>query len=410
MSTTETPSGQTLPEVPAKLSPGDTLSALKLFADMSNAEKQAIWARHATMVVGNSLIINAIRTDVPKPDAFNTLFLNAAGLLLCIVWFVMTWVGWGWFYKSMVDATKVSNDPMLNPFASYPRLASRRSDTVFLCASAVVLIFASMYVVGLLPLVHIRAAAPVAGSTSAQQTGGVFKDCADCPELIVIPAGNFLMGASSPSWLWWRNKSQQSPNEQPQHAVSVKSFALGRFEVTQQQWFALMGDNPSAHKGDARPVEQVSWQDVQVYIQKLNTKTGKRYRLPTEAEWEYAARAGTTTIYSSGDHPAELGRHAWFLDNSGMTSHPVGEKLPNPFGLYDMHGNVWEWVQDCWTENYVGAPNDGSAAEQAACPLRGFRGGGWDSSQAGPRSSRRERAPPSGGREWLGFRLARALP
>lgn len=300
----------------------------------------------------------------------------------------------------------------IEPISStYPRLASRRSDTVFLCASAVVLIFAAMYVAGLLPLAHVRISAFIIRPASAQQAGSTFKDCADCPELIVIPAGNFLMGAGRPSWLWWRNKSQQSPNEQPQHAVTVKSFALGKFEVTQQQWSALMGGNPSAHKGDALPVEQVSWQDVQIFIQKLSAKTGKHYRLPTEAEWEYAARAGTTTIYSFGDDPAELARYAWFLDNASMASHPVGAKLPNPFGLHDMHGNVWEWVQDCWTENYAGAPGDGSAAtEPAVCPLRNFRGGGWDSSQAGPRSSRRERGTPSGGREWLGFRLARTLP
>ena len=123
----------------------------------------------------------------------------------------------------------------------------------------------------------------------AQSPGSVFKDCADCPEMVVIPAGTFLMGRKADPF---SNQQQPPANEQPQHSVTLKSFALGKYEVTQEQWFALMGDNPSYNKGRTLPVENVSWNDIQAFIEKLNAKTGKRYRLPTEAEWEYAAQAG----------------------------------------------------------------------------------------------------------------------
>ena len=140
------------------------------------------------------------------------------------------------------------------------------------------------------------------------------------------------------------------------------------------------GDNPSCFKGDNLPVECVSWDDVQDFIRKLNEREGTdKYRLPSEAEWEYVARAGTTTRYSFGDEESKLGDYAWYRDNSDYQTHPVGQKKPNPWGLYDMHGNVWEWVQDCWHGNYNGAPDDSSArAEYYSC-LRVARGGGWRS-------------------------------
>ena len=147
--------------------------------------------------------------------------------------------------------------------------------------------------------------------------------------------------------------------------------------MTQGQWQAVMGSNPSQFTGDPnRPVENVSWDDVQEFIRRLNAREGgATYRLPTEAEWEYAARAGTTTRWSFGDDASQLGRYAWHDGNAGGQTHPVGQLQPNPWGLYDMHGNVWEWVQD-WYGKYA----SGTAVDPAG-PSSGsyhvFRGGGW---------------------------------
>jgi hypothetical protein len=218
--------------------------------------------------------------------------------------------------------------------------------------------------------------APATASTpapTAVMAGSVFKDCEECPEMVVIPAGTFLMGSKANPMA----SMQPSLDEQPQHAVSIRSFALGKLEVTQEQWYALMGNLPSNFKGRTLPVEQVSWHDVQEFIRRLNAKSGQNYRLPSEAEWEYAARAGSQTNYSFGDDPKALSRFAWFDGNSGNMTHPVGEKMANQFGLHDMHGNVWEWTQDCWNENYAGAPADGSAWTAGDCSTRVARGGSW---------------------------------
>lgn len=206
--------------------------------------------------------------------------------------------------------------------------------------------------------------APPANSSSAPAAtaaapdkpvmGNTIKDCADCPEMVVIPAGSFQMGAD-------KNFEEASDSEGPVHRVEVKSFLMGKYEVTQTEWVAVMGGNPSEFKGRTRPVEHVSWNDAQEFIRRLNAKTGKEYRLPSEAEWEYAARAGSQSAWSFGDDKGQLGNHAWYIDNSGNETHPVGQLQANKFGLFDMHGNVWEWVQDCWHFNYRGAPSDGSA-------------------------------------------------
>jgi formylglycine-generating enzyme required for sulfatase activity len=168
-----------------------------------------------------------------------------------------------------------------------------------------------------------------------------------------------------------------------------------------------MGTSPSFFKGDNLPVEQVSWNDVQDFIKKLNEKEGgNKYRLPTEAEWEYSARAGTTTRYSFGDDESMLGDDAWYNSNSGSKTHDVGQKKPNPWGLYDMHGNVYDWVQDIWHPNYNGAPTDGSAWEEIGS-LRVFRGGDW-SYIAGPcRSANRFFNVPDLRDPSIGFRLMR---
>jgi len=239
----------------------------------------------------------------------------------------------------------------------------------------------------------------------AQVTGSEFKDCPRCSEMLVIPSGRFTMG-SDPDPL---GDVPLESDEEPQRTVSVRSFALGKYEVTQDEWFAIMGTRPSKIKGGMLPVERVSWDDVQKFLQKLNVKTGKNYRLPTEAEWEYAARAGSTTAYSFGDDVSQLVRYAWSSVNSERKTHPVGAKLPNGFGLYDMHGNVWEWVQDCYKDSYVGAPVDGgAAAEQADC-LRVFRGGSWFGGPETLLSSLRNRSYPDLRVNDLGFRIAIAL-
>jgi formylglycine-generating enzyme required for sulfatase activity len=160
--------------------------------------------------------------------------------------------------------------------------------------------------------------------------------------------------------------------------------------VTQREWKVVMGDNPSTFKGDDLPVEKVSWDDVQEFIKKLNEREGiTKYRLPSEAEWEYACRAGTTTRYSYGESDSNLCEYAWYVGNSGKKTHPIGQKKPNPWGLYDIHGNVGEWVQDTWHSNYNGAPSDGSVWKGSGSN-RVIRGGSWRSNARGCRAADRD--------------------
>jgi formylglycine-generating enzyme required for sulfatase activity len=245
---------------------------------------------------------------------------------------------------------------------------------------------------------------PQAGKEAQRQKvapGTVFKDCSECPDLVVIPAGSFLMGADP------FNKMERE-NESPQHRVQIQSFAIGKYEVTQEQWFAVMGNNPSGNKGRILPVEQVSWDDIQQFIAKLNQKTGQKYRLPSEAEWEYAARAGTTAEWSHGSDESKLGNYAWYGGNSGRKMQAVGQKRPNAFGLYDMHGNVWEWTQDCWHDTYAGAPTDGSAWNTGCFGnYRVLRGGSFELIPADSRSAYRYGATPVNRGYSSGFRLAK---
>ncbi len=207
----------------------------------------------------------------------------------------------------------------------------------------------------------------------SEQSTASFKDCDECPEMLPIPAGTFSMGSKADPFA----SQPPPPDEQPQHTVSVRGFNIGKYEITQEQWFSVMGVNPSKYKGRSLPVEQVSWEDAQVFVKKLSEKTGKRYRLPTEAEWEYAARAGSQALYSFGDDVQQLGQYAWFTGNAMNVTHPVGEKRPNAFGLHDVHGNVWEWTEDCWHDDYKGAPADGSAWGKKECSRWVLRGGSF---------------------------------
>ncbi|MCZ7381565.1 MAG: formylglycine-generating enzyme family protein [Candidatus Methanoperedens sp.] len=222
-------------------------------------------------------------------------------------------------------------------------------------------------------------------------------------EFVLIPAGEFDMGSPS-------NELGRYDDEGPVHRVKISNaFYMGKYEVTQKQWNEVMENNPSNFKGDNLPVEEVSWDDVQEFIKKLNKKEGtNKYRLPSEAEWEYAARAGTITRYSFGDDESKLGEYAWFYENSGNKTHPVGQKKPNPWGLYDIYGNVWEWVQDRYHNNYNGAPTDGSAWESgSAYPIS--RGGSWVWDSRHSRSAVHGFVNPGyRSRIDLGFRLLRS--
>jgi len=257
---------------------------------------------------------------------------------------------------------------------------------------------------------------PQASKTAQRQKVApetIIKDCPECPEMVVLPGGSFLMGSppdpEPDPFINEQPKTIGQADEKPQHRVQIQSFSMGKYEVTQEQWYAVMGHNPSANKGRTLPVERVSWDDTQLFIAKLNQKTGQKYRLPSEAEWEYAARAGTTTEWSYGEDESKLGNYAWHKGNSGGKTHLAGQKLPNAFGLFDMYGNVWEWMQDCYHGNYAGAPNDGSAWTTACFSnLWVLRGGSWFTSPKGSSSVWRIGLPQEPA-NYFGFRLARDL-
>jgi formylglycine-generating enzyme required for sulfatase activity len=210
-------------------------------------------------------------------------------------------------------------------------------------------------------------------------------------EMIKIPAGSFLMGTEEIEVIRLCQEYEINcfKNEMPQHQVNLQEFYLGKYPVTQEQYQAIMGNNPSDFKDNPKnPVEMVTWDNAQEFCQKLSEKTGKKYRLLSEAEWEYACRAGTRTRYYFGDNADLLGEYAWYRDNS---THLVGQKKLNNWGLYDMYGNVWEWCEDVWHNNYKNAPTDGTAWNDnyAQTDYRVLRGGSWVNSPTNCRSASR---------------------
>lgn len=308
--------------------------------------------------------------------------------------------------------------------------------------------------------------------------GKVFRDCAECPEMVVIPAGRFMMGSPT-------DEKGRDSDEGPLHEVSVKSFALGRTEVTlgefrrfvratgyktdaerdvgdkgcfardksDGKWEWRVGrywDNPGFKQNDKQPVACLSWNDAKEYVKWLSNASGKSYRLPSEAEWEYAARAGSVTArYYWGNNPDEACRYAnvtdqtthegqsWAIKHECRDGHwftaPVANYAANAFGLHDMIGNVWEWVEDCYHDSYSGAPTDGSAwgllrrllslriwsysgaptdgsAWSGDCTVRGLRGGSWYSDPDYARSAKRYGSVASIRINFTGFRPARMLP
>lgn len=222
------------------------------------------------------------------------------------------------------------------------------------------------------------------------------------PPMVSVPAGCFGMGCVENPECW--------DNEKPVRRVCLEEHEMGVFEVTQDQWIAVMGSNPSYFKegGGQLPVEQVSWDEANEFIRRLNALTQKRYRLPTEAEWEYAARSGgREETYAGGENLDELG---WYSKNSGSKTHPVGQKNPNGLGLHDMSGNVWEWVADDWHGGYQGAPTDGKAwVDDPRVAKRVIRGGCWGSIARYCWSAMRESLESSRSTQNIGFRLARSV-
>jgi formylglycine-generating enzyme required for sulfatase activity len=261
-------------------------------------------------------------------------------------------------------------------------------------------------------LVNFR---PYVLSTEAERNlkpKDVFRECAkDCPKMIVIPPGEFMMGSPD-------GEPGRAKNEGPQHKVTIaRQFAVSVFDVTFDEWDACVSVGGCREVGDSgfgrgtRPVTNVTWDDAKAYVTWLSRMTGKAYRLPTEAEWEYIARAGTTTTYYWGN---ELGKGnancivcgtEW---DDTMTS-PVGSFKPNPFGLYDVTGNAWQWLEDCLHNSYNGVPTDGSAWTSGDCNLRVDRGGSWISNASNLRIAFRGSYPAASRNYSLSIRVARTL-
>ncbi|WP_342624966.1 formylglycine-generating enzyme family protein [Pseudomonas alkylphenolica] len=269
---------------------------------------------------------------------------------------------------------------------------------------------------------------PALAAGSPDKPGTVFRDCkAACPEMLVLPAGSFMMGTPD-------DEVGRQPDEGPLHQVTfAKPFAIGRYPVTAGEWSAYLresgvkiadGDTrpgreckaskPRYKQGPKQPAVCMSYHDVEAYAAWLTKKTGKHYRMLSEAEREYAARAGSTGPFPFPLDPNaeyEISQHANVYgpkDGFSFTS-PVGSFPANAFGVYDMHGNVYEWVADCSHDDYVGAPADGSAWKEPGCELVQIRGNDWGEAPIFSRSGNRNNSLPDNRGDWIGFRLAREL-
>lgn len=238
--------------------------------------------------------------------------------------------------------------------------------------------------------------------------GAVFSDCDQCPELVVVPAGNFLMGDVSGTGL---------PNERPAHQVAIPyAFAVGMYEITYAQWDVCFSEGACSHsptddnwgRGN-RAVAYVNWADAAEYIDWISDKTGKPYRLLTEAEWEFVTRAGTTTSYPWGDDLGSGNAVCLSCNVGSVMTIEVGQLPPNQFGIYDTVGSQKEWVQDCWNATYEGSPTDGSARIVGDCTRHAVRGGAWYDSARFLRSASRAGAIAEERIPIIGFRVARDL-
>ena len=263
--------------------------------------------------------------------------------------------------------------------------------------------------------------------------GETFRDCPQCPEMVVVPSGRFVRGL-----LPWHEDRDAEADERFGHSVTVLSFAAGVYEVTFAEWGACVSSggcggyrpNDEGWGRGRSPVINVSWNDAQMYVDWLSRRTGERYRLLSEAEWEYVARAGTGTVRYWGDEKVDQcsyanGADASFIrqygnrwavascDDGHVHTSPVGSYKANALGLHDVLGNVWEWTQDCWNYNYESyggdAPDDGSAWEEGSCSDRVLRGGSWSSGPRHLRSTNRDWNALSDRLDNNGFRVARTL-
>ena len=260
---------------------------------------------------------------------------------------------------------------------------------------------------------------PKPEAPSQYKPGHIYKDCDKCPEMVVVPAGAFMMGSKDSEY-------DGRPEERPRHKVTIsKSFAVGIFPVTFEEWDSCVREGgcnryrPSDEGwGRGRhPVIKVSWNDAQAYLAWLSKTTGKRYRLLTEAEREYVTRASSATAFSWGDmiSPDQANYNGEYSFRGGpkgthrKATVPVDSFEPNRWKLHQLHGNVWDWVEDCWSENYASVPSDGSAKDVPGCDLRVIRGGSWINSPNYLRAASRLKYTPTTRAREIGFRVAQTL-
>jgi len=241
-------------------------------------------------------------------------------------------------------------------------------------------------------------AKPARETTGSASQPAAMKDDKVGIEMVFVKGGAFTMGCTS--------DQGKNCGEGTRGNITVGGFYIGKYEITQKQWVSVMGNNPSKQKSDNLPVENVSWEDAQAFISKLNAMTGRKYRLPTEAEWEYAARGGAESkgyMYSGGNN---IGDVAWYKDNSGNKTNSVGAKTPNELGIYDMSGNMWEWIGDWYAYETYKSSGETNPKGPGSGTNRVRRGGGWNGEARLCRVSHRYYAAPSDRSGYLGFRIA----